>query len=99
MCEERPCIFIKEELRAPLPAYEIILWKLLIYPFKEISQFWGNTPGVFANQSSSPETSGVIFAMENKFNQISENTLSVGDTYSPAPRMQVVPAVQEVEVT
>lgn len=63
----------------------------------EISQFWGDTPGVFANQSGSPKTSGVIFSMENKCKQIRENKPNVSDAHGPAPKMQVVPLVQKVE--
>ena len=66
---------------------------------EEMSQFWGDSPQVFANQSGSPKTSGVIFATENKCKQIRENTPSAGDTHGPAPRMQAVPVAQEVEVT
>lgn len=61
-------------------------------------QFWGETSGDLANQSGSPKTSGVIFAMENKCKQVMENTTSAGDTHCPAPRMQAMPLAQEVEV-
>lgn len=61
-----------------------------IIPSEEMSQFCSSTLGVFANQSHSPETLGVIFATENKCKQIRESTASAGGTNSPVPGKQVV---------